>query len=106
MRRVCAAAVPRLCRCRALCLPGAGRSVARRTGPSSLQRRAAHLAPLLDPPSFPFSQTVYYYITNYLAILGASLLLLLLRRPLALVGAALGVVALLSLNDPFSAALK
>lgn len=49
---------------------------------------------------------MYYYITNYLAILGASLLLLLLRRPLALVGAALGVVALLSLNDPFSAALK
>jgi hypothetical protein len=48
----------------------------------------------------------YYYRTNYLLLLGASLLAALLRQPLALLAALLGLVALLVFNDPFASSLK
>jgi hypothetical protein len=48
----------------------------------------------------------YYYRSNYLAILGLALLGALLRTPRALLGGALGLLALLCLNDPFAAAFK
>ncbi|KAF6255729.1 prenylated rab acceptor PRA1 [Scenedesmus sp. NREL 46B-D3] len=49
---------------------------------------------------------VYYYRTNYLAILVLALLLAFLRRPLALLGAAASLAALMCFNDPFSSSLN
>ena len=48
----------------------------------------------------------YYYRSNYLSILALALLGALARTPRALLGGALGLLALLCLNDPFAAALK
>lgn len=52
------------------------------------------------------SLAVYYYISNYLFLLALSCICCLVRRPLALAGAALAFFALLGLNDPFASALK
>jgi hypothetical protein len=49
---------------------------------------------------------VYYYRTNYLAVLTLALGLGLARTPLAAAGAAALLLAALSFNDPFAAALK
>jgi hypothetical protein len=43
---------------------------------------------------------------SYLAILVLALLVALLRRPLALLGAAVALSALMCFNDPFSSSLK
>lgn len=48
----------------------------------------------------------YYYRTNYLVLLSTALLLALLRRPLGLAAAVLGVAALMAFNDPFATSLK
>ncbi|GBF97500.1 hypothetical protein Rsub_10423 [Raphidocelis subcapitata] len=49
---------------------------------------------------------VYYYINNYLLLLALALGGFMARRPLGLVGAAVALCALLSLNDPFAAAVN
>lgn len=50
--------------------------------------------------------SVYYYISNYLLLVALSCVVFLIRRPLGLAGAALALLALLCLNDPFAAAVK
>lgn len=49
---------------------------------------------------------VYYYRTNYLAILMLALLAVFIRQPLSLVASALSILGLLCFNDPFTAAVK
>jgi hypothetical protein len=78
--------------------PAPGRPHAAATRPA---RRTADTCLALPRPA-----AVYYYRTNYLLILCASFLLFLLRNLGALPGAALGVLALLCLNDPFASGLN
>jgi hypothetical protein len=49
---------------------------------------------------------VYYYRTNYLAILLLALVLAFLRQPWSLLSAGLCTVALLCFNDPYAASVK
>jgi hypothetical protein len=49
---------------------------------------------------------VYYYVNNYLLLLAVALAGFLARRPLGLLGGVVALCALLSLNDPFAAAVK
>jgi hypothetical protein len=49
---------------------------------------------------------VYYYRTNYVAVLLLALLLACMRQPLALLAAVLSLLVLLCFNDPFTSSLK
>jgi len=49
---------------------------------------------------------VYYYRTNYLAVLVLALLAAFFRQPLSLLASGLSILALLCFNDPFTAAVK
>lgn len=49
---------------------------------------------------------VYYYRTNYLAVLVLALLAAFFRQPLSLLASGLSILALLCFNDPFTAAVN
>jgi hypothetical protein len=69
-----------------------------------MERRGSRAPPQTNQTTS--TPPVYYYINNYLLLLALACGGFLLRRPLGLLGAALGLLALLALNDPFAAALK